>query len=324
MAEGLIMLAADGRILSINKSASQLLADAAVPPVGRHYMQASRNLDLHHCIEQALAGQKTESKVSLSGRTYQVLANPVEHEGSLDGVIVLLLDITEQAQAEATRREFSANVSHELKSPLTTIAGYAEMMQAGLADVQDNTLLAGKILDEARRLLALIDDIIKLSRLDEASTPVACEAVDLHALLQGILARAAHYAGLRHIILRLEGEAPTVWGVAAMLEEAFHNLIDNAIRYNREGGSVAVQLSADATHARVRITDTGVGIAAEHHARIFERFYRVDKSHSRATGGTGLGLSIVRHIALKYGGDIAVESTPGEGSVFTVKLNAQK
>lgn len=320
MAEGLLLLSPDGKILSINKSAARLLGSTDAATVGHPYIAACRSLDLHLQIEQALSGRQCESRVSLASQTYHVLANPVYSQGEISGVLVLLLNITGQERAEMTRREFSANVSHELKTPLTTIAGYAEMMQAGLSDAQDNAALAGKILAEARRLLALIEDIMKLSQMDEAQAPAASEAVDLYVLAQGVAARMEPFARQHGTALTLQGEKTVVSGLPSMLEEMVQNLIDNAIRYNVEGGSVTIDIGKDARGAILRVTDTGVGIDPEHHDRIFERFYRVDKSHSRETGGTGLGLSIVKHAVLLHGGSISLESRRGHGTAIEVVL----
>lgn len=323
MSEGLLLLSPEGKLLSINQSALALLGTTVDAALGHHYVAACRNIDLHAGIEEALRGRRSERRMALAGHIYQVHANPVQRENELDGVIVLFLDVTDHAQAEATRREFSANVSHELKSPLTTIAGYAEMMQSGLADAQDNRMLSGKILDEARRLLALIEDIIRLSRLDEAEGPLSAQPVDLYALAQSVLARCTTFAQARSISLALHGEPAVIEGNPAVLDEVLHNLVDNAIRYNVDGGSVTVSVTDGDKQVRLHISDTGVGIAPEHHSRIFERFYRVDKSHSRETGGTGLGLSIVKHSVQMHGGSIRLESGAGKGAAFILTFPKQ-
>lgn len=320
MTEGLIMLSARGHIVSINHSAAEILDSTVKDLNGQHYVAACRDLAFHDVVMHALEGVKGEHKIILAGKSFHVLADPVLDEGTPGGAIILLLDITERERAEATRREFTANVSHELKTPLTVIAGYAEIMHAGLSDVEDHKALSGKVLDEARRLLTLIEDIIQLSRLDEGTGITAFTPVDLCEIARTVIERAAPLASARNVSVSLSGDAPSVTGSAVLLDEMLHNVIDNAIRYNREGGSVEIALSSDEANVIIRVMDTGVGIAQEHHARIFERFYRVDKSHSRTTGGTGLGLSIVKHCVQNHHGHLALESQVGKGSSIIITL----
>lgn len=324
MAEGLLMLAPDGRIVSINHSAARLLGSTPEAFQGHHYLLACRDLDFHRHIEQALQKKRAESKIILHGRIFQVLAEPICEDSDLDGVIILLLDITEHEQAEMTRREFSANVSHELKTPLTTIAGYAEMMQTGLSNAEDTAELSGKILGESRRLLALIEDIIKLSRLDEQTGELERVPVPLLRLAASVVDRAQPAAAERGLTLGCTGTEQMVLGSPMLLEEILRNLVDNAVRYNVAGGSVQVEIGEDAESTLICVSDTGVGIAPEHRARIFERFYRVDKSHSRETGGTGLGLSIVKHGVQNLGGTVALSSEPGVGTEVTIAFPKQQ
>lgn len=319
MAEGLVVLSAQGTILSINQSARRLFGEHSGRRVGEHYITLNRNLEMHHAVEQAIAGDTARARLMLGGRTHQLLASPVHAGGKVDGAVLLLLDVTEQEMAEASRREFSANVSHELKTPLTTIAGYAEMMRAGMVAPEDVVPLSEKIYAEARRLMALIEDIIALSKLDEGKVPSQGERVDLHALAEETAAILMPLAAQREVTLTVRGETAVVVGSRPVLLEMVSNLMDNAIKYNRTGGQVTVTAAMEAGEAVLTVQDTGVGIAPEHQERVFERFYRVDKSHSRETGGTGLGLSIVKHGALTQHATVALESVEGEGT--TIRLH---
>ena len=318
MAEGLMMLSPEGKIVSMNQSAMLILESEPHRHEGQHYMSLYRNLTMHGAIEQALSGDSAQVDLSLRGSVYRLHANPVWAEDALIGVAVLLLDITASVKAETNRREFSANVSHELKSPLTIIAGYAEMMKAGMAEAEDNQAMASQIYDEAGHLLSLIDDIIALSHLDENAKQVQKEPVDLYALAEEIVSRFHSIAKERGIDLALNGEHAFVEGILPLLEEMLWNLVDNAIRYNRPNGSVTVCVRQVEGSVVLMVQDTGIGISASQHDRIFERFYRVDKSRSRKTGGTGLGLSIVKHCAQIHLAEISVKSEPEKGTCITV------
>ena len=318
MAEGLMMLSPDGKIVSMNQSAMHFWKSESHGHEGQHYMTLYRSLTMHEAIEQALTGDSAQIDLPLHDSVYRLHANPVWAEGVLLGVVVLLLDITANVEAETTRREFTANVSHELKSPLTIIAGYAEMMKTGMAEAEDNRELASKICDEAGHLLSLIDDIIALSHLDESAKQVQKEPVSLSALAAEIVGRFDSIAKERGITLAVEGEHAFVIGIPPLLEEMLWNLVDNAIRYNQPNGSVTVRVRQEKDSVALMIQDTGIGISASQHGRIFERFYRVDKSRSRKTGGTGLGLSIVKHCAEIHHAEITVESEPGRGTCITV------
>ncbi|HML45970.1 MAG TPA: ATP-binding protein, partial [Clostridia bacterium] len=322
MAEGLMMVDNGGRVLSVNESAKALMR-VRDEGVGQHYMALCRHLELHSALEKALSGEMAQTQITLDDRIFHLLANPVFMEGRVDGAIALFLDITERERAETTRREFSANVSHELKTPLTIVAGYAEMIQTGLSDVRDHRSLAEKIHNEAMRLLTLIEDIIALSKLDEIAAPVLAESVDLYALAQAVLERLEPAARDKGVALSLEGEPVSVLGTPAMLEEMLQNLVDNAISYNKPDGRAGVRVSSSAQGPLVTVWDTGIGIARAHHARVFERFYRVDKSRSRETGGTGLGLSIVKHCAQIHGATLRLDSEPGKGTAISVQFPRQ-
>lgn len=319
MAEGLLILSPAGHVMSMNRAAAVILSPSNMPCADGHYTALLRNLPLHDAVEQAMQRRTAaETKARIDKRTYHVLISPVLLDGEMTGAIVLLLDITEREAAETARREFSANVSHELKTPLTTIVGYAEMIGAGLADAGDTRMLGERIREEAKHLVSLIEDIIALSRLDETAAPIQSLPVELYALAQGVMDRLASFAAAQNVTLALTGEPCVVEGASALLEEMLRNLVDNAIRYNVPGGQARVRVWQDADGAHVSVADTGVGIDQTHHDRIFERFYRVDKSHSRETGGTGLGLSIVKHCVQIHGGRITLRSEPGKGTAIEI------
>lgn len=243
-----------------------------------------------------------------------------EDGGQVAGTIVLLLDVTEQQRAEQVRREFTANVSHELKTPLTSISGFAEMLQNGMASGEEDVKrFAGRIYSEARRLIALTDDIIRLSRIEQSGA-VEDEPVELRALCEGAAEALRFPAEQKQVAIAVSGDLVTVRGSRQMLDELVCNLADNAVKYNRPGGRVDLTVRREGDWAAVTVADTGIGIPREHQARIFERFYRVDKSRSKQTGGTGLGLSIVKHIVERHGGSISLESAPGAGTSVTVRL----
>ena len=250
---------------------------------------------------------------------FEILANPVTANGQVTGVVVLMVDVTEREERESLRREFSANVSHELKTPLTSISGFAELMKEGLVEADKMREFAGDIYKECGQLIALIDDIMKLSRLDEAAeNEVAPESVDLYDLSQDILESLQPAAAKRSVSLHLEGEKQTILGVWRILHEMVYNLCDNAIKYNKDGGSVTVQVTGEAERVTLAVKDTGIGIPKGQQDRVFGRFYRVDKSHSRRVGGTGLGLSIVKHGAQYHNALISLESEPDVGTTIAI------
>ncbi|MBQ8618137.1 MAG: GHKL domain-containing protein, partial [Clostridia bacterium] len=251
-------------------------------------------------------------------RTYRIFASPVMREDKVRGVVLLALDISARYAAEASRREFTANVSHELKTPLTSISGYAEIIESGIAKQEDVPVFAGKIRAEAKRLVALVNDILELSRLDEKQGLGAKELVSLLPMLNALADNFQPIAQEKGVVLSVEGCNATVEGYPVLLRELFHNLIDNAIKYTPSGGRVTVQLSQEGGHVCCTVKDTGIGIPQEHQAHVFERFYRVDKSHSRQTGGTGLGLAIVKHVAEVHQAQVKLESNPHEGTAVSI------
>lgn len=326
MAEGLVVMDDMGNILSINKSALYFLGREERQQgfalqrgrEGPHLSVLNRSLSLQRMVNTALTGGATEELFAEGERQYQIRATPTIVEGKAKGAILLILDVTEQQKAEQIRREFTANVSHELKTPLTAISGYAELMKDGMVRQEDITAFAGKIYDESAGLIALVEDIIRLSQLDERNIPFVMTEVDLKKLANKVREKLAPLAALKNVQIEVQGDGSTVMGVETLLEELITNLCDNAIKYNRENGTVCILVSDENEGTLLSVEDTGIGIPGEHHDRIFERFYRVDKSHSKQTGGTGLGLSIVKHIAGYHRAGIDMESTPDKGTRFTI------
>ena len=320
MSEGLLVLDSRMDLLSYNESALRLLgvSEEKSSYVGKNILVLNRNEAFREVVESSLAGHHSETLLSLNDLSCQIIANPVLTDGKVAGAVLLLVDVTEKTQREAIRREFTANVSHELKTPLTSISGFAELLQNGIAKPEDTKKFAGRIFDEAQRLITLVSDIIKISQIDEGHLPYTAENVDLRALISGVLDRLRSAAERADISLSLREGNASLETVAPILEEILYNLVDNAIKYNKKGGKVAVSVEKDGRQTRIRVQDTGIGVPPAQQQRIFERFYRVDKSHSKEIGGTGLGLSIVKHGAAYLGAQILVESTPGEGSTFTL------
>ena len=317
MREGFLVLDADGLVLSYNSSATRLLQPEK-PLDGRNIRELTDEPDFLESLHGAQEGEHVESLVPLHGRICQLFANPVYQESTLTGIVLVLLDVTEQQEREGLRREFSANVSHELKTPLTSIAGIAEIMKSGMIAPADVPHFAGKIYDESQRLIQLVRDIIRISQLDENNihdTPVPVELKKCAARNLSLLESAADAAD---VTLLLEGEETVIQAVPAILDEMVYNLCENAVKYNKPGGSVTVTVRSDAAHVTLEVADTGIGIAPEHHSRVFERFYRVDKSHSKEIGGTGLGLSIVKHGAAFHHAQVELESALDKGTTVRI------
>ena len=322
MNEGLVLLNAKGRILSINPTAARLLGtDAGC--VGRDILAVNRAAELQSLLSQAQEGRRGERVLSLGGSGYQLDVSPVLTDGAVTGVVLLFFDVTEKERAEEMRREFTANVSHELKTPLHTISGCAELLQSGLVKSGDEKQFVGQIYGEAQRLIRLVEDIINLSHLDEGAEEMRREPVDLYALAESTVESLASVAERAGVTMSLSGGPAEVEGIAQLLSGIVYNLCDNAIKYNRPGGTVDVAVGRSGAGVSLEVRDTGIGIPAEHQQRIFERFYRVDKSHSKEVGGTGLGLSIVKHAAMIHGASIDLKSNPGEGTAITVFFPAK-
>ena len=316
MREGLILLDEHGSILSIN-AAAQMLFGADAQCVGRDFLTVERSHEISAAIQAAVTDGHSEVRAERAGRVYQFDISCITSDGKLLGTVILAFDITEQEFAERNRREFTANVSHELKTPLQGIIGSAELIENGMVKPDDLPRFVGHIHAEAARLVTLIDDIIRLSQLDEGDA-MPTEPVDLLAVSQEAAENLHDAAAARDVTVSVTGQPSVIPGVRRLLYESVYNLCDNAIKYNRGGGRVDVTVAADAGGSSITVADTGIGIAPEHQSRVFERFYRVDKSHSKASGGTGLGLSIVKHAVQYHHGRIELESTPGTGTTIRV------
>lgn len=316
MREGLILLDEHGSILSIN-AAAQTLFGADAQCVGRDFLTIERSHEISAAIQAAVTDGHSEVRAERAGRVYQFDISRITSDGKLLGTVILAFDITEQEFAERNRREFTANVSHELKTPLQGIIGSAELIENGMVKPDDLPRFVGHIHAEAARLVTLIDDIIRLSQLDEGDA-MPTEPVDLLAVSQEAAENLHDAAAARDVTVSVTGQPSVIPGVRRLLYEVVYNLCDNAIKYNRGGGRVDVTVAADAGGSSITVADTGIGIAPEHQSRVFERFYRVDKSHSKASGGTGLGLSIVKHAVQYHHGRIELESTPGTGTTIRV------
>lgn len=312
MSEGFLLIDLRGHVLTENHSASMLL------PTDADNIAKCSQRELCQAAQQALTGQRCERLLQQGERTLSVIASPVLESGQVTGAVVLTLDVTEREQREKLRREFSANVSHELKTPLTSISGFAELMSQGLVPSDKVREFSLDIQKECTRLTNLVEDIIDLSRLEEGGGDMTWEDIDLYTLCDDVLQSLEPVSKRQTVTLRLVGESLQVRGVYQVLREMIYNLCDNAIKYNRSGGSVTVTVARSAGRASVTVADTGIGIPYEDQSRVFERFYRVDKSHSRAIGGTGLGLSIVKHAAALHGAEIKLQSQPEDGTVITV------
>ncbi len=317
MQEGMALLDKTGKIVSINRSAKNLL-DSPYAGFGDSLLSVIRNPDLQKAVETASGGKSVAIRTELQGKIIQISAAPVTSENGISGTAVVFFDITQQEKAEQQRREFTANVSHELKTPLQSISGYSELMKCGMVKSENVQPFAEKIYGETQRLISLVEDIISLSHLDEGGKDLAWSEVDLYKAAESVVSSLGDFAASNDVRLSLEGVHGEIHGVPELVHGMIYNLCDNAIKYNRHGGSVTVTVEQDA----LTVKDTGIGIPKEHIDRIFERFYRVDKSRSKEVGGTGLGLSIVKHAAMIHQANIAVTSTVGEGT--TIKITFPK
>ena len=320
MNEGLVLLDEAGAILSINPAARRLL-DADGDCVGQDFLTVDRDVTMSDALRQAAEQGHSEFRGERNGREYQFDVTRIQTEGRTAGTVLLVFDVTERAFAERNRREFTANVSHELKTPLQGIIGSAELLENGMVKQEDVPRFVGHIRAEAQRLVTLIGDIIRLSQLDEGE-PMPTEPVELLAVAREAAENLRSAAETRNVTVEVTGTPATVSGVRRLLYEIVLNLCDNAIKYNTEGGRVEVEVAQDGGTAAVTVRDTGIGIPPEHQSRVFERFYRVDKSHSKASGGTGLGLSIVKHAVQYHHGVIQLKSEVGKGTEIRVTFPA--
>ncbi len=316
MKEGLILLDASGKILSMNPAARKLF-DAVDGIIGTGFLTVERSRKISQSIEEASKNGHTTLREERHGHTYQLDISRIESEGRIMGSVILAFDVSEQEFAEQSRREFSANVSHELKTPLTSIIASADLIENGLVKAEDMPRFIGHIKKESARLLNLIDDIIRLSQLDEG-VDIPLEPVDLGTVAKEAVEQLQDTADQNNVRVELNVESCLLRGVPRLLHEIVYNLTENAIKYNVPGGAVKVSVSKSDDKIILKVSDTGIGISPEHQERIFERFYRVDKSHSKQSGGTGLGLSIVKHAASYFNADIRVESTQGKGTAIYV------
>ncbi len=314
MQEGLVVLDKETHIRSINTAAMRIFQTEETC-VGSTFFQVNRSNALRQALNDALDRGHGSVIQELEGRVYRFDMSSIQSDGNLLGAVILAVDVTESQNAEQMRREFSANVSHELKTPLQGIIGSAELLESGMVKPEDTSRFVGHIRKEASRLVNLIEDIIRLSQLDEGAE-LPAEQVDMLQLTEDVKEILAPSATDKQVEVRVSGTGFTVMGVRRMLQEIIYNLCDNAIKYNVPGGSVTIH----AENNRLIVSDTGIGIPAEHKDRIFERFYRVDKSHSKASGGTGLGLSIVKHAVAYHKAEISLESTPGKGTTITIQF----
>ena len=321
MSEGFLLLDAKGRVLSYNTGALRLLG-AAAPAEEASVLTLDRGDVFQHLVEQVLDGRRSQVRMERAGRILQLLGDPVLRDGETAGAVLVLLDVTEREQAEQMRREFTANVSHELKTPLTSISGMAEIMKDGLVKQEDVRGFAADIYQESQRLIRLVEDILHLSRLDEGGGGLERQEIDLLDLARTVEDRLQSTAKQHQVELELTGDHAAIQGLPSVVEEMVYNLCDNAIKYNRPGGKASVRVEDGADAVTVTVSDTGIGIPPEDRERVFERFYRVDKSHSKAIGGTGLGLSIVKHGAALHNAQLELDSAPGKGT--TVRLRFPK
>ena len=319
MSEGFLVLDHNTDILSYNTSALRLLGVEDAPAdTHTSALALNRSAGFRSAVDGALSGTRSEQLLRQNGRCCQVMANPVWRDGEVEGAVVVILDITEQEERENLRREFTANVSHELKTPLTSISGFAEIIQNGIVKPEDIPRFAGNIYVESQRLITLVDDILNLSRLDEADVQLEREQFDLTTLARDVAGRLKPAAKKNGVVITVIGDKAEINGVKSIVDEMIYNLCENAVKYNRKNGRVTLTVSQEPAGTALTVTDTGIGIPKADVDRVFERFYRVDKSHSKEIGGTGLGLSIVKHGAAFHNAKVSLNSTEGEGT--TVRL----
>lgn len=320
MSEGLLIIDQSQEILTHNQSAIRILGAEKKSWTGVNALQLNRSEPFRTSVEQALRGVHSRLQMMLGGETYEILASPVMNKEQINGAVIIIMDVTEREVGERVRREFTSNVSHELKTPLTSIYGVSDMLASGIVRPEDVGQFAVTIKEESSRLISLIDDIMQLSRLDENQVTQQKEDVDLYLLAGDVLARLQRKADAAGVVLQLDGSSTMIHGIDYILDEIIYNLCENAIKYNRQGGKVTVFAGTEMGTSVLRVTDTGIGIPKDDLERVFERFYRVDKSHNRQIPGTGLGLSIVKHGVAYHGGTIGLESSVGVGTTVTVKF----
>lgn len=318
MSEGLIIINQKSTILSCNKSAVAILGGGEYNYISKSVFDLNHSKNFVDAVENAVVGKHDETALTINNRSYMVITNPVKHFDKISGAVIIIIDVTEKESREELRREFSANVSHELKTPLTAISGFAEIMKDGWVKPEDYQMFALKIYNETQRLINLIEDIIKLSRLDENKIEITKESVDMLVLAEDAAARLSSKAKDKNISVTVNGDHGNITGVRQILDEMIYNLCDNAIKYNKKNGKVEVIVKDYISNVSVTVKDNGIGIPAEDLDRVFERFYCVNKSHSKESGGTGLGLSIVKHGAIFHKAKINIDSTLGIGTSIEI------
>ena len=323
MQEGLLVIDAYTMILSGNSSVWRMF-QLREPKTGDSVYSLDRNEDFRKVVEDVLKGQHGSAMLQLDGEYVQLIANPVSRDDRVVGAVLLLVNETEKVERENLRREFSANVSHELKTPLTSISGFAEIIQDGMVQGEDVQKFAGRIYREAQRLIQLVEDTIKISQLDEGENPYEWEKVDAYVVVKNVCGNLKEIAAKKNVHLFIDGEKLIFCTVRPILEEVIYNLCDNGIKYNREDGTVSIHLQELKDSVEIRVKDNGIGIPREDCSRVFERFYRVDKSHSKAIGGTGLGLSIVKHGVTFLGGTLKMLSEEGKGTEITMTFPKER
>ena len=324
MEEGLVLLNKEGRILLMNRSATHLLAVQDEDYIGRDFLLFGDEPKLHKLLSKVYNGKNYSVSVEMDNKNYEIHGNPVFSDDDIQGVVLFYMDVTEKMEAEQLRREFSANVSHELKTPLHSISGCAELLLNNMVKEADQPQFLQQIYDEAQHMVALVENIISISKLDETSEELPLEEIDLLAMSQDVVKQLMPHAKMKDIELDVSGENVIIKGVHTLIHEMVYNLCDNAIKYNKENGSVSVIVTKNKAEAVLKVKDTGIGIPEDQVDRVFERFYRVDKSHSRASGGTGLGLSIVKHAAIRHNATIKVKSKVGKGTTISVRFPLKK
>lgn len=320
MNEGFIVVGRKAEVVSYNSSALKILGIDAqyAEESGASILHFNRSQVFRKIVDEALGGKHSEQSMELNGRCYQLIANPVTEKGEVSGAIIVILDVTEKQERESLRREFSANVSHELKTPLTSISGYAEIMKNGMVKPEDIKRFSENIYKEAQRMISLIGDIIKLSQLDEGKVDMEKTTVDLYQMAESVVLQLKEHAKAAKVTLELKGSSQVISGTQRILDEMIYNLCDNAVKYNQPGGLVTVRVFEQEGHPVVSVEDNGIGIPEADKERVFERFYRVDKSHSKQIGGTGLGLSIVKHGAIYHNARVEMESKEGRGTRISI------
>jgi len=317
MYEGLVLLGNHGNIVSINNAALRILG-ADPDCVGKNILAVNRNVDLQMSVSDALGGTESDKTVRIGGAVYQITASPVQPGPEIRGAALMLIDVTEKEKSEQVRREFSANVSHELRTPLHSISGYAELLKSGMVRGGDVQPFAAKIYQEAQRMIRLVEDIINLSHLDEGAGEMGWAEADLSEIVRQTVERLQETAAAKNVTISFDGEPARLDCIAHLMQEIVYNLCDNAIKYNKDGGTVHVTVRNKKEKVILNVKDTGIGIPEDQQGRVFERFYRVDKSRSKEVGGTGLGLSIVKHAALVHRAKIDLKSKPGSGTMIKI------